>query len=77
MMGCFNRGSNNTNVFVSGTDKSVRWYRDHVGLTVGSEPHLDGRYDRQFSFVRSVIRPVYVEVACFEFASDGMICSIR
>src|SRR5258705_1964891 len=30
-----------------------------------------------FSFVRSVIRPVYVEVACFEFASDGMIRSIR
>ena len=24
-----------------------------------------------------VIRPVYVEAACFEFASDGMIRSIR
>lgn len=50
-------------MFVSDTGKSVRWYRDHVGLTVGSEPDLDGRHDRQFSFVRSVIRPVYVEVA--------------
>ncbi len=42
----------NVIVFVSDIDKSVRWYRDHVGLTVGSEPDLDGRYDRQGTVMR-------------------------
>jgi hypothetical protein len=37
----------NVIVFVSDIDRSVRWYRDHVGLAAGSGPALDGRYDRQ------------------------------
>src|ERR1700733_1968026 len=43
----------NVIVFVSNIDKSVRWYRDHVDLTVDSEAdHLDGRYDRRGTVVR-------------------------
>jgi hypothetical protein len=36
----------NVTVFVSDIDRSVRWYRDQVGLATGSGPALDGRYDR-------------------------------
>jgi len=39
-------------VFVSDIDKSVRWYRDHVGLTVDSEADLDGRYDHRGTVMR-------------------------
>ena len=43
----------NVIVFVSNIDKSVRWYRDHVDLTVDSEAdHLDGRYDRRGTVMR-------------------------
>lgn len=42
----------NVIVFVSDIDKSVRWYRDHVGLTVDSETDLDGRYDRRGTVMR-------------------------
>ena len=42
----------NVIVFVSDIDKSVRWYRDHVGLTVDSEADLDGRYDRRGTVMR-------------------------
>jgi catechol 2,3-dioxygenase-like lactoylglutathione lyase family enzyme len=42
----------NVIVFVSDIDRSVRWYRDHVGLAAGSGPDLDGRYDRQGTVMR-------------------------
>jgi hypothetical protein len=42
----------NVIVFVSDIDKSVRWYRDHVGLTVDSEADLDGRYDHRGTVMR-------------------------
>jgi hypothetical protein len=42
----------NVIVFVSDIDKSVRWYSDHVGLTVDSEADLDGRYDHRSTVMR-------------------------
>jgi hypothetical protein len=44
-----NRGSTTPNViaFVSDIERSVRWYRDNVGLAEASEPDIAERHDSQ------------------------------